>query len=289
MRILPRNIVAKALIVIFVLIGTLLLLNYLMSVKIANNFFGKKDSNSPTFLSSYKSFEVDYEGEKIKFYTIIHPSSDEYIVYIPSSFGASNSVLNSMALKYNLIIMDYPSNKKFQNFNALNTIVETALSSDFFKNINSKNIILFGHEIGANIALKIASKKRFKSVLLFNPLAGERDYCNSFFTFPLCLTVVSSFGLDVQTDNSIYYFYNNTPLVKLDLNYNMFNTIYASDKFLLEIPGDSLNFNFNHMLEFYLNENVIQNENLDYTNQSEEYEGEVKDIDGLLNPDEYLD
>lgn len=289
MKILPKNIIAKTLILILILIGILLALNYLTSVKIANNLFSKKDVNSTNFLTSYNYFEISNRDEVVKFYTIPHASNNDYIFYISSSSGPLNSVLNSMALKYNLIIMDYPSSKSLQNFEALLAIVESALNSEFFKGINTKDIILFGHEIGANLALEMASRKDFKAVLLFNILQGERDYCHSVFPLPICLTATSSFGIEIQTNNPIYYFFNTNPFVKTDNNYNMFNSIQAPDKFLLEIPGDTLNFNFNHILDFYLNESIIQNENFQNINQNEDYEGEVKDIDGFLNPDEYLD
>ncbi len=289
MKILPKNIIAKTLILILILICILLALNYLTSVKIANNLFSKKDVNSTNFLTSYNHFEISNQGEVVKFYTIPNPANKDYILYISSSSGALNSVLNSMALNYNLVVMEYPSSKNLQNFEALKTIIETALNSDFFTEIDTKDIILFGHEIGANLALEIASKKDFKSVLLFNIIQGERDYCKSIFPLLICLTVNSSFDLEVQTNNSIYYFFNSNPFVKPDNNYNMFNSIQASEKFLLEIPGDTLNFNFNHILDFYLNESIIQNENFQNINQNENYEGEVKDIDGFLNPDEYLD
>ncbi len=284
---LKTRLLYKILIIGFFFLIFVFALNYLFLSKIHNEIFKLQHSDFAVFKNQNNEKEIEYRGVKVKFHIFETNPAEDYIFYIPSRFGSLNNIVNSSFSRYNLIILEYPVEKKLQNFKDLRNIAESILKFSFSKETDFKKVLLLGHEIGGNIALSLASKFDFKSVLILNPTQNERNYCKIEYHSIFCLAIRPSFPSFYNLKSPVYYFFNNQ---SKDLNYEIFNLIDAPEKFILEIPGDNLNFNANHILEFYLNEDLIQSQNFENINESDEnYEGEIRDVDGLINPDDYVD
>jgi hypothetical protein len=260
-----------------------------MSNKINSLFFSPKVIESTNLTSSFNSTKIQSQKGSVNLYSIINPNAKINIFYVAGSSGFINNVLNSSINQYNVFILDYPKDAQLQNFKNLNEFLKLAFEEIQKTGVKAEDTIIFGDNIGGNLALSYSSTHNFKAVLLLNILPNERSYCKAKIKSIFCNFVQSSFSLEEINENAIYYFFNHG-VVDLDYNYLIFNLINAEDKTLFEISGDGNNFNFNQILDFYNNtfvEERVFNRN---QNQNEEIEDEnLIDVDGLLNPDDYVD
>lgn len=279
-----------------VLCSSYLLASCLVAVKIKNDIFKYKNVQGADFTPSYKTISISGEDIAFKLYQIGNNNGKETIFYIPSRNGILDSTVNSLVLKYNVFALEYPYDSKDQNVTSLLKRISLAfkyLDTEF--GIKSKDVILFGHEIGANIAFEFSQNLKFKSVILLNQIISPRAHCIEKFIPFFCIFTSKNLFSSRSNVNPVYLFFNDTDLITTEDRYNIFNAINAEEKFFFEIPGNSVNFNFDHILEFYLNENSIQIEktidtqSINEEDEIENDESSVLDADGLLNEEKYVD
>lgn len=274
----------------FALLIAFLAINYFVSVKVHKLFFAKIEHKEGVFNSSYSEIELSYQGKSFKVHKNLNPALKEYILYVPGTSGPLSFVLDEAPQKYNVFAIEYPQQAEFQNFSDFKKMIQASVEYIKSLGIAEKDLILLGQGVGANVVLNFSKDRPFEAIMLFNPLEPEKNYCKQKFSSVFCLLAKSSLSFQGLNQNLVYYFFNENNIASPEQNYEIFNLIDAKEKFLFEIPGNNLNFNFNHIVEFYNNESVIQNENFDYLEADpEDKDPSVIDVDGLLNPDDYFD
>lgn len=280
--------IKMAFLVIAIVLGLAISISYFLSIKIHNSFFRSVDSKNIGFIQSYQSSTITYNAKPISVYSLTSNANPTYILYVPSKYGALNDVVTAISAKYGFYGFEYPIERQLQNFSSLLNITKAVIQTMIQAGIKPENIILFGHGIGANVAFEASAENKFMAVLMLNPLNNERSYCSQKFFKALCLTVRPSFSFSKYSNNLIYYFFNKNEYFAEDSNYDIFNLIKSKDKFLFEIPGEDINFNFNHIIDFYTNEGKTQLQIYE-TKSLIEDDPSIIDVDGYTNPDTYFD
>lgn len=296
MKILKKKNFLSVFLIIFIII--FIGINYFISVRIKKDIFYKSFIESSSFASSYDSISISNKSITFKLYKMQSSPEKPTLFYFPSKNGPLNHVINSLLLHYNIYTIEYPPETQYQTPEKLTEILETSLrylQENF--TIKPSEITLFGHEIGANIIFNFSTKESFQDILLFNELPSPSFYCKKSFYKVFCLMTKRGLFNQGFSPNNIYVFFNENNFTTPEERYQIFNKIHSTDKFFFEIPGSNLDFNFNHILDFYNNENLMQNEKLndkrETTNEDEALEGSeetyILDADGLLNDEKYID
>lgn len=285
----------RALVLILLVLLVYIIIIWVISIKIRSDIFRYKPLEGSSFVSSYKSNEIIENGVKFKVYQVMTNPEKITFIYLSNNNGILNHIFNAIVSRYNIVAVEYPKESKYQNAKSLLKILQGTVSyvTDNLK-IDSQQLVFFGHEIGANVGLYFSKDFKFKDIIILNQVNSEKSYCKTSFLGLFCLLSNKKFYPDSFSPNQIYSFFNDNKFSTPEDRYDIFNGINANDKFFFEIPGDSINFNFTHILDFYTNDDVIKDVKMDEkANISEddiqETEDTLIDADGLLNDDKYVD
>jgi hypothetical protein len=289
-------------VVIVIIVAILLFIGacYFVRLKIQTLYYKELAKNDAGFPASYTNIDILEDGASFTMFKAGHGKFKEIVIYIPDNSNILPHIMNSLVEKYEVYSVKYPSEKHNQNFPALLRMAGSVLN--YVNNMGALNqdIIIFGHGVGANVALHLTEDKNpFKALLLLNARDSQKEFCQRTLFYPLCLIVnSSSLGNDSPTSTPVYYFFNENNFTNLEEAQQIFNNIKANEKFFFEIPGEDLDFNFSHLIDFYDNESGFQSNVQIITPILEEQTIEDQEIksddqiingDGLENEDHYID
>jgi hypothetical protein len=290
MNFVKNNKILFLLFLIALIISGVFLLNYFISKQIQKQYFYSQDTvYSQDFLKPYLVKTFNYKKENINVYSILNPISKNTILYFVSPEGILPDILNSQILENNVFILSYPKLKENANFADLTNILALTIKYIQSLSIQTTDVILFGQKITANVILSYSQDQSFKALMLMNLLSSESTLCTNLLNSFFCKLIKPSFKTNTKNNNPIYFFFNDVNSSNIEAKYSLFNEILAEEKFLFELPGTNLNYNFNHIMQFY--NNTLFHQSLSHEDEPgyHDYSGDVIDADGFLNPEEYID